>query len=85
MNKINWKVRFKNPAFWLTAAPAAASFIYMILGLFDIVPSISESEVVNIITTAINALCVLGILVDPTTTGVTDSTRALGYTAPNDD
>lgn len=82
---INWKVRLKNPTFWLTAAPAAASFVYMILGLFDIVPGVSESEVVNIITTVVNGLAILGILVDPTTTGVTDSTRALEYDKPNDD
>lgn len=85
MSKINWKVRLKNPTFWITAVPAVVSFIYMMLGLFDVVPSVSESEVVNIVTTIVNALCVLGILVDPTTTGITDSTRALEYDRPNDD
>ena len=80
--KINWKVRLKNPVFWLTVIPAAVTFIYTVLGAVGVVPAISEEMIVNIITALISALTTLGVLVDPTTKGVGDSERALGYDEP---
>lgn len=82
--KINFKVRAKNPVFWLTVIPAVVTFIYSILGAFGVVPSLSQDVVVNIVTAIITALTTLGVLVDPTTKGVSDSERALSYTEPND-
>ncbi len=83
--KINWKVRLKNPVFWLTVIPAVITFVYTVLGAVGVVPSLSEDVVVNIITALISALTTVGVLVDPTTKGVGDSERAMGYDAPNDD
>lgn len=80
--KINWKVRLKNPVFWLTVIPAAVTFIYTVLGAFGVVPAISQDMIVNIITALVSALTTLGVLVDPTTKGVGDSERALGYDEP---
>lgn len=77
--KINWKVRFKNKAFVITFATVIIAFVYQILGLFGITPSISESTVTNLITTAVNALVMLGVLIDPTTKGIKDSDRAMDY------
>ena len=82
--KINWKVRLKNPMFWLTVIPAVITFIYTVLGAFDVVPSLSQDVVVNIVTAIITALTTIGVLIDPTTKGVGDSERALGYDKPND-
>lgn len=81
--KINLKVRFKNPVFWLTVIPAIITFVYTVLGALDIVPAISQDMVVNIVTALISALTTIGVLVDPTTKGVGDSERALGYDAPS--
>ena len=83
--KINWKVRLKNPVFWLTVIPAIVTFVYTVLGAFEVVPALSEDVVVNIVTALISALTTVGVLIDPTTKGVGDSTRAMGYDAPNDD
>jgi phi LC3 family holin len=47
--------------------------------LFEIVPKIPESEVFDYITIIINILGLLGIVVDPTTKGLSDSERALTY------
>lgn len=80
--KINLKVRFKNPVFWLTVIPAAVTFIYTVLGAFGVVPAISQDMIVNIVTALVSALTTLGVLVDPTTKGVGDSERALGYDSP---
>lgn len=82
--KINLKVRFKNPVFWLTVIPALVTFVYTVLGAFDVVPAISQDVVVNIITALVSALTTIGVLVDPTTKGVGDSKRALGYDRPSD-
>lgn len=82
--KINWKVRLKNPMFWLTVIPAVITFVYTVLGAFDVVPALSQDVVVNIVTAIITALTTIGVLIDPTTKGVGDSERALGYDKPND-
>lgn len=74
---INWKVRLQNKTFVLTLSTTVLAFIYNILGMFDVVPKISEGEVATIITTLVNLLALLGILIDPTTKGLGDSDRVL--------
>lgn len=83
--KINWKVRLKNPVFWLTVLPALAAFTYTVLGACDIVPAVSENDIINIITSIVTALTTLGVLVDPTTEGVSDSIQAMSYEKPKED
>lgn len=80
--KLNLKVRMKNPVFWLTMIPALASCVYTVLGLFGVVPSISEDTLINALTAIVTALTTLGVLTDPTTKGVSDSERALEYSKP---
>lgn len=80
--KLNLKVRMKNPVFWLTMIPALASCVYTILGLFGVVPSISEDTLINALTAIITALTTLGVLTDPTTKGMSDSSRAMEYSKP---
>lgn len=80
--KVNWKVRLKNKTFWVTFVPAAVSFIYTVLAALGIVPRIGESEVINALLMAVSFLSALGILNDPTTTGLSDSSRAMNYTEP---
>lgn len=82
--KINWKVRLKNPVFYLTIIPAVIALVYTVLGVFDVVPTISEDTVTNAVTAIITALTTLGVLIDPTTNGVNDSERALTYETEND-
>ena len=59
--------------------------MYQVLGLFDVVPKISQDELTTVIGMVINLLCLLGIVVDPTTDGVSDSARALTYDTPRAD
>lgn len=82
---INWKVRFKNPVFWMTVIPAITTCVYAILGAFEIVPALTENMVLNIATAIITALTTLGVLVDPTTAGISDSHLAMTYGAPRKD
>lgn len=77
--KINWKARFKNKAFVITFVTLIVAFVYQVLGLFDVVPSVSEESIVNIITMLVNILAFVGVIVDPTTEGLKDSDRAMLY------
>ncbi len=73
LNKINFKVRFRNPAFWLGFIPAVLAFIYSVIANFtDVVPAITENDAMGIATTVITALTALGVLVDPTSKGISD-------------
>lgn len=83
--KINWKARFKNPTFVLAFAALVVAFVYQVLGLFGIVPSVSEEAIVKAITMGINILAFAGVLVDPTTEGMSDSERAMTYYTENDE
>ena len=85
MNKINWKVRFKNPV-WLTSFfGLIIGFVFNMLALFDVYPSFTQSQVTQIVTQVLEFLGLIGVLVDPTTVGIGDSKRAMTYTEPWDD
>lgn len=77
--KINLKVRMKNKTFVITMLTTVIAFIYQILAMFEIVAPISKEQVTQVIMLLVNILVGFGILVDPTTKGVSDSERALGY------
>lgn len=83
--KLNWKVRFKNKV-WLTSFFAAIlTFVYTILGMFDIYPEITKNDIGEIINSMLMFLSLTGVIVDPTTAGLNDSNRAMGYEVPYSD
>ena len=81
---INWFVRLKNPCFWLTAIPAILLLITQVAGLFGLVLDLSAvgQALDEIGGTVFTLLALLGIVIDPTTEGLKDSTAAMSYTAP---
>lgn len=81
--KLNIKARLKNKIFLLSATALIISFVYQLLGLFGVIPEVSESEIVDIVSMLINILAFFGVLVDPTTEGMSDSERALSYYKEN--
>lgn len=84
MDMINWKVRIRNKQFWLAVVPAVALVAQAVAAVFGY--SIDLSTLVGKIQAVINAvfalLVILGVVVDPTTAGISDSIRAMGYTEP---
>lgn len=80
--KINWKVRFKNKTWLITFLITILAFIYQILGMFDIVPPITQDMATQLITIIINMLVAIGVVIDPTTAGTSDSEQALKYEEP---
>ena len=81
--KINWKVRFKNKTWLVTFIAAILTIVYQILGMVGISPQLSQDAVTNILMMIVNVLVMLGVVIDPTTKGTTDSARALTYDEPN--
>ena len=81
--KINWKVRLQNKTWLLAMLAAIVAFVYQVLALCDVVPAVSQDQVTQLVGVVINILVALGIVVDPTTAGVTDSARALHYDKPS--
>lgn len=79
---INWKLRFKNKTTLVAMAGTVATFIYQMLALLGITPKISQDTLVQLISLIINVLVALGIVIDPTTSGVSDSEQALTYKEP---
>ena len=79
---INWKLRWKNKTTLLAITTAVIALVYQVLGLLGIAPSVSESEVTQVVGLVINILAMVGIVTDPTTQGVSDSDRALRYDKP---
>ena len=84
---INWRVRIKNKNFWLALVPALFLLVQAIgapLGYkWDFV--ILNQQLAAIINAVFAVLAILGVVVDPTTEGVSDSARALTYTRPGVD
>ena len=81
---INWKVRLQNKTWLLTMLAAIVAFMYQVLGLLGVVPAIGQDQIPQLIGLVVNILVALGIVVDPTTSGVTDSQQALDYNKPRE-
>lgn len=87
MNKINWSVRLKNKNFWLALVPALALLAQAFANIFNL--TLEFGETVDKILVFINVLfaflVLVGVVNDPTTSGFSDSERALTYTEPSED
>lgn len=82
--KINWSIRFKQPAFVLTFCTTVLAFVYTILGMFEVVPPVTENQLTQVIAVVVELLAALGILVDPTSKGVSDTEYVLSMKAPEE-
>ena len=80
--KINWKLRLQNRATLAAIVAAIIALVYQVLGLIGVVPAVSQDAVMQTASMAINLLALLGIVVDPTTAGTSDSSQALEYDEP---
>ena len=84
---INWKLRIQNPAFWLALVPAVLLTIQAVLAPFGISwdYTILNEQLIAIVNAVFGVLAVLGVAVDMTTAGISDSQRAMGYNEPYKD
>lgn len=85
MKNINWKLRLQNKTTLTALVLALVALVYQVLGVCGVVPRVAQDQVTTIVSMVINILCLLGIVVDPTTAGIGDSNRALTYDEPKQD
>ena len=82
MKKINWKVRFKNKVWLGSFCSLIIGFVYSLLALFDLFPTVTQNLVVQLLNQVLTFLGLIGVIVDPTTAGLGDSERAMKYVEP---
>ena len=84
---INWIVRIKNKQFWLSVIPAIALVIQAVAAVFGYTFDFSTlvGKLLAVVDAVFALLVILGIVVDPTTSGVGDSIRAMSYEKPWED
>lgn len=84
---INWLIRFKSKAFLLALVPAVLLLVKLVAQPFeyewDFV--VLNQQIAGIINAAFALLTILGVVVDPTTAGMSDSDQAMTYTEPKVD
>lgn len=85
--KINWKVRIKNKTFWLTVIPMALLLVQAVAAVFgfEIELGVVGDRLLSVVNAAFGVLAALGVVVDHTTAGVSDSSRALEYDSPREE
>ena len=81
---INWIVRIKNKTFWLALIPAVLLLIQVVASVFGFTLDLGDlgDKLIAVVNALFAVLVILGIVTDPTTEGVGDSTQALTYTEP---
>nr|MBR4280918.1 phage holin [Clostridia bacterium] len=77
--KINWRVRLRNRVWLATLLATLCSFVFDVLALFDVAGTITQDSVMQAITALLTLLTALGVIIDPTTQGASDSDRAMEY------
>lgn len=82
--KINWQVRFGNKNFWLSLIPAILLLVQVCLAPFGYEWDfgVLNQQLCAVVNALFAVLAILGVTNDPTTAGLSDSTRALHYRKP---
>ncbi|MEB1803261.1 phage holin [Staphylococcus argenteus] len=81
---INWKLRFKNKAVLTGLVGALLLFIKQVTDLFGLDLSTQLNQASAIIGAILTLLTGIGVITDPTSKGVSDSSIAQTYQTPRD-
>lgn len=83
---INWTVRLKNKAFWLSFIPAILLLIQVVAAVFGFTLDLGElgEKLLAVVNAVFAVLAILGIVTDPTTAGISDSAQAMTYDKPKE-
>ena len=81
---INWKVRIQNKSFWLSLIPAVLLLVQVVAAVFGYQLDLGDlgNRLLAVVNALFAVLAILGVVTDPTTPGVSDSVRAMGYIEP---
>lgn len=84
---INWKIRIKNPYFWLglcSVIIAASGISPESITSWTMIGDVLLDFISNPFAVISVIVAIIGVILDPTTAGVSDSARALTYQNLND-
>lgn len=83
---INWAVRFKNKQFWISFIPAVLLLVQVVAAVFGFELDLGDlgNRLLDVANALFAVLALLGIVTDPTTSGVSDSAQALTYDKPKE-
>lgn len=83
---INWKVRFSNKQFWLSFIPAILLLAQVVAAVFGYTLDLGDlgNRLLAVVNALFAVLALLGVVTDPTTTGVSDSQQAMTYDKPKE-
>ena len=81
---INWIARLKNKNFWISLIPAVLLLVQTIAAVFGFTLDFGElgNQLLSVVNALFAVLVILGVVNDPTTSGLGDSKQALTYTEP---
>ena len=79
---INWKLRGQNKTTLMAIFSLAIQIVYRVLDACGVIPPFSSDWLLEIVADVLTLLGLLGVIVDPTTDGIGDSQRAMGYDQP---
>lgn len=82
--KVNWTVRIKNEKFWMAIVPAVLLLIQAVASVFGFVIDLGElgNKLLAVVNAVFVVLSILGVVNDPTTAGMSDSSNAMTYAEP---
>lgn len=84
---INWKIRMQNKTFWLALVPAFLLLIQAVAQVFNVSLDFTNlnKDLLGVVNALFTVLAIVGVVADPTTKGVGDSTQVLTYSKPKED
>lgn len=83
---INWKIRMQNKTFWLALVPAFLLLIQAVAQVFNVSLDFTNlnKDLLGVVNALFTVLAIVGVVADPTTKGLSDSTQALTYSKPKE-
>lgn len=83
---INWRVRIRNKAFWVAIVPAVLVLIQVVAEVFGYTLELGElgNKLIAVVNAVFVVLSILGVVNDPTTSGLSDSKQAMTYELPKE-
>lgn len=81
---INWRVRIRNKAFWVAIIPAVLVLIQVVAAVFGYTLDLGElgNKLIAVVNAVFVVLSILGVVNDPTTSGLSDSEQVMTYELP---
>ena len=83
---INWRVRIRNKAFWVAIIPSILVLIQVVAAVFGYTLDLGElgNKLIAVVNAVFVVLSILGVVNDPTTSGLSDSKQAMTYELPKE-